>query len=129
MRSKFLLRPLKLLVLLVYSNPLFNPFILYHVGSGTTPAFCSVNCQSAFGACLPRLPPAPPVGSGSLPVHTRCRSPGMIALTFDDGHYLYTQALLNTLRDRGVRASFFLNGGMSLLFNSIPSHSLTLQHL
>ena len=38
-------------------------------------------------------------------------SSGELALTFDDGpHRVYTKKLLDGLRERGVKASFFLVG-------------------
>ena len=40
-----------------------------------------------------------------------CFSGGELALTFDDGpHRVYTKKLLDGLRERGVKASFFLVG-------------------
>ncbi|KAF9959045.1 chitin deacetylase [Mortierella alpina] len=33
-----------------------------------------------------------------------------MALTFDDGPYQFTEALLNTLKTNGVKATFFVNG-------------------
>lgn len=47
-----------------------------------------------------------PVGA----VITHCTIPGTIALTFDDGPYIYTSQILDTLAKHGVRATFFLNG-------------------
>ncbi|KAG0273925.1 hypothetical protein BGZ95_010266 [Linnemannia exigua] len=41
---------------------------------------------------------------------TSCKVPGTIALTFDDGPYMYTNHLLDTLKERGVKATFFVNG-------------------
>ncbi|KAJ5796592.1 CAZyme family CE4 [Penicillium psychrosexuale] len=41
---------------------------------------------------------------------THCTIPGTIALTFDDGPYIYTSQILDTLAQRGARATFFLNG-------------------
>ena len=49
----------------------------------------------------------------SLPVGaiiTHCTIPGAIALTFDDGPYVYTPMILDTLAEHGARAPFFLNG-------------------
>ncbi|KAI9021265.1 polysaccharide deacetylase [Hyaloraphidium curvatum] len=40
----------------------------------------------------------------------QCRSPGMVALTFDDGSFKDTEALLNILDGRNVKATFFVNG-------------------
>ncbi|KAF9966710.1 hypothetical protein BGZ70_001545 [Mortierella alpina] len=43
-------------------------------------------------------------------VITRCTVPGTIALTFDDGPFLHTSGLLDILRSRAVKATFFMNG-------------------
>lgn len=40
----------------------------------------------------------------------RCTVPGTVALTFDDGPYIYTSQLLDILSANGARATFFLNG-------------------
>lgn len=43
-----------------------------------------------------------------------CTLNGMVALTFDDGPYIYTPALLDTLASNNVKATFFVvgdNGG------------------
>ena len=43
-----------------------------------------------------------------------CTLNGMVALTFDDGPYVYTPALLDTLASNNVKATFFVvgdNGG------------------
>lgn len=55
--------------------------------------------------------PRPKIGSvpyGS--VLYNCVRPGDIAMTFDDGPYLYTGDLLNTLNRLGVKATFFVVG-------------------
>ncbi|OQD79158.1 hypothetical protein PENANT_c059G02149 [Penicillium antarcticum] len=41
---------------------------------------------------------------------THCTVPGTIALTFDDGPFIYTSQMLDTLAVHGARATFFLNG-------------------
>ncbi|RAL04075.1 chitin deacetylase [Aspergillus ibericus CBS 121593] len=41
---------------------------------------------------------------------THCTAPGTIALTFDDGPYTYTPALLDLLSEYGARSTFFVNG-------------------
>ncbi|KAJ5737988.1 hypothetical protein N7493_001143 [Penicillium malachiteum] len=41
---------------------------------------------------------------------THCNIPGVVALTFDDGPYIYTNQILETLSDHGARATFFMNG-------------------
>ena len=43
-------------------------------------------------------------------VITHCAISGTIALTFDDGPFIYTVQLLETLSQHGARATFFLNG-------------------
>ncbi|OQE22095.1 hypothetical protein PENFLA_c013G06658 [Penicillium flavigenum] len=53
------------------------------------------------------------ISTTSLPVGaiiTHCTIPGTIALTFDDGPYIYTPQILDTLAEHGARATFFLNG-------------------
>lgn len=53
------------------------------------------------------------INASKLPVGaiiTHCTTPGTIALTFDDGPYIYTPQILDTLAEHGVRATFFLNG-------------------
>ncbi|KAL4922343.1 hypothetical protein BDW62DRAFT_51733 [Aspergillus aurantiobrunneus] len=39
-----------------------------------------------------------------------CYVPGMVALTFDDGPYIYTEELLGILHEYGAKATFFVNG-------------------
>ncbi|KAK3494123.1 uncharacterized protein B0T23DRAFT_102193 [Neurospora hispaniola] len=45
-------------------------------------------------------------------VITHCTTPGIVALTFDDGPYIYTSQLLDTLASYSppIRATFFVNG-------------------
>ncbi|KAJ5221458.1 uncharacterized protein N7469_010345 [Penicillium citrinum] len=47
-----------------------------------------------------------PVGT----VINQCTVPGTIALTFDDGPWIYTHKLLDTLAEYDAVATFFLNG-------------------
>ncbi|KAF9904333.1 hypothetical protein EC991_002839 [Linnemannia zychae] len=55
-------------------------------------------------------PPAFQKRSGPATVITRCSIPGTIAITFDDGPFLYTNGLLDILKSRNVKATFFFNG-------------------
>lgn len=41
---------------------------------------------------------------------TKCTQPGTMALTFDDGPYIFTEELLNTLKTNNIKATFFVNG-------------------
>ena len=52
---------------------------------------------------LPYFPPLPPAD-----VVTKCVEPGMMALTFDDGPYDYTNTLLDVLSQEQVTATFFV---------------------
>ncbi|RPA82141.1 glycoside hydrolase/deacetylase [Ascobolus immersus RN42] len=106
---------------------------------GVTTDHCGAGCQSAFGKCngstppppttttttkptstpTPTPTPTPPPSSGGrpkpgslpygVPIAT-CKIPGVIALTFDDGPYIYTNALLNMLKAKKAKATFFVNG-------------------
>ncbi|KAF0644234.1 hypothetical protein FPSE5266_12154 [Fusarium pseudograminearum] len=39
-----------------------------------------------------------------------CTTPGTVALTFDDGPFIYTESVLDQLASAGFKATFFLNG-------------------
>jgi peptidoglycan/xylan/chitin deacetylase (PgdA/CDA1 family) len=43
-------------------------------------------------------------------VVSSCSRPGIVALTFDDGPYIYTSQLLDMLSGAGMTATFFVNG-------------------
>jgi peptidoglycan-N-acetylglucosamine deacetylase len=66
------------------------------------------------GAALhagPALAPVVPLVAGTLGIPRRQDDPDGVALTFDDGpHPEGTPAVLETLRDAGVPATFFLSG-------------------
>ena len=40
----------------------------------------------------------------------QCSVPGTVAVTFDDGPYIYTQAILDMLNAAGMKVTFFENG-------------------
>lgn len=40
----------------------------------------------------------------------RCTKPGMLALAYDDGPYLYTDELVDILNAAGAKATFFWTG-------------------
>ncbi|KAF9344914.1 Carbohydrate esterase 4 protein [Mortierella sp. AD094] len=40
----------------------------------------------------------------------KCTAPGTLAITFDDGPYKYTQKLLDILKKKNAKATFFMNG-------------------
>ncbi|KAJ4422198.1 hypothetical protein N0V82_003168 [Gnomoniopsis sp. IMI 355080] len=69
----------------------------------TTSAFPSTD----YLAQLPR----PELGSEPYgQIITSCTVPGTLALTFDDGPWSYTSDLLDLLKRKGVRATFFVCG-------------------
>ncbi|GAN01868.1 chitin deacetylase [Mucor ambiguus] len=52
--------------------------------------------------------------SGQVEIFEHCNRPGVFALTFDDGPDKYSWALAKTLKEQGVKATFFLNGENSV---------------
>jgi peptidoglycan/xylan/chitin deacetylase (PgdA/CDA1 family) len=65
---------------------------------------------------------AEPVGT----IITSCTVPGTVALTFDDGPYIYTNDLLDKLRAVGFKASFFQNGQN---WDNIYNYNATLKQM
>jgi peptidoglycan/xylan/chitin deacetylase (PgdA/CDA1 family) len=63
-----------------------------------------------------------PVGS----IITTCTQPGQIALTFDDGPYIYTANVLQQLDAAGHKATFFMNGQN---YDSIYNYEPQLQQM
>src|ERR1700755_44779 len=55
-----------------------------------------------------------------------CTVPNTVALTFDDGPYVYTETLLNALEAGGHRATFFQNGQN---YDSIYNYNSTLKRM
>lgn len=71
--------------------------------------------QSSTNITLPPFVPVPPKQptNTSLPygsILNHCYIPGTVALTFDDGPYIYTSRVLDVLAHHGARATFFING-------------------
>ncbi|KAK4442871.1 hypothetical protein QBC34DRAFT_431266 [Podospora aff. communis PSN243] len=89
---------------------------------GTGGDFCTApGCLLAFGpACDGNKRPSgadtsntPRPRFGSVPFGvdvSSCTVPGKLALTFDDGPYIYTTALLDLLKKNNARATFFVTG-------------------
>ncbi|GFF28631.1 hypothetical protein IFM61606_10197 [Aspergillus udagawae] len=99
-----------------YICPDTEPCCSKHGYCGNTNEYCGIDCQPAFGTC-----PATSTGTVNIPrlhigqvpygeVIDSCAHPGDIALTFDDGPYLYTSDLLDLLARYGVKATFFVVG-------------------
>lgn len=89
---------------------------------GTGGEFCTApGCLLAYGpACDGNTRPSgadtsnlPRPKFGSIPYGvdiTSCTVPGKMGLTFDDGPYIYTAALLDLLKKNNARATFFVVG-------------------
>ncbi|KAI5848420.1 hypothetical protein BZA05DRAFT_420297 [Tricharina praecox] len=86
---------------------------------GDSTAHCGTGCQSAYGTCSPAAaePTLPAISTrsnlGSVPYGSElfaCTKANTIALTFDDGPYSYTAALLDLLKEKDVKATFFITG-------------------
>ena len=79
------------------------------------------------GAARPAAAAAPAAEADSpVPVGTiisSCTVPGTVALTFDDGPYIYTPSILDTLQSNGVTATFFVNGVNWADINSADSQA------
>ncbi|ORX60785.1 glycoside hydrolase/deacetylase [Piromyces finnis] len=73
---------------------------------GDSDAHCSVSqgCQAGYGRC------GDFVSNSKLQYYYKCKNPNHWALSFDDGPYKYDMELLNLLKKKGVKATFFLNG-------------------
>ncbi|KAF9943302.1 hypothetical protein BGZ75_007242 [Mortierella antarctica] len=76
--------------------------------NGPAPAFSEAN---AYAPDAP-TPPSPALFKRAVEsgVIMTCSKPGVVALTFDDGPFEYTNALLDILKKKKVKATFFLNG-------------------
>ncbi|KAK9356949.1 hypothetical protein V1523DRAFT_437155 [Lipomyces doorenjongii] len=88
---------------------------------GITTAYCaSPDCQTGYGTCDADATPRGLNTSairryklGKVPYGEAiygCKDPGHVAMTFDDGPYLYTDDLLNILAEHGAKATFFVTG-------------------
>nr|KAJ3420600.1 hypothetical protein HK105_005480 [Polyrhizophydium stewartii] len=85
---------------------------------GTTEVHCGISCQQLFGRCgFSTMPASAPVGSFPAPVASkaaafinRCTQDNVFALTFDDGPSQYFARLLDVLKAKNVKVTFFVNG-------------------
>ncbi|CAG8617411.1 5121_t:CDS:2, partial [Ambispora gerdemannii] len=85
---------------------------------GTTDDYCGTGCQSDFGTCTAGGVITDGNTSGSTAevqmvtatVYNRCTVSNSFALTFDDGPVGETNTLLDTLKSKGQKATFFVNG-------------------
>lgn len=77
-----------------------------YAGNGPKPSADGSQRRVGGGPASISSNSAVPVGS----IIRSCTTPGVVALTFDDGPYIYTSAILDALRDTGAKATFFING-------------------
>ncbi|KAL1895599.1 hypothetical protein Sste5346_005068 [Sporothrix stenoceras] len=111
---------------------------------GTGGAFCTAPaCQISAGpACDGNQTPkgadtskVPRPLFGSIPYGvdiSHCTVNGKVALTFDDGPYLYTAALLDILRSNNVTATFFVvgnNGAKGMINDPATGYPAVLQRM
>jgi peptidoglycan/xylan/chitin deacetylase (PgdA/CDA1 family) len=74
---------------------------------GSSDDYCSTSagCQSEFGRCGGEY-----ISNAKFKYYHECKDPKHWALSFDDGPYKYDNDLLDLLKEKGVKATFFLNG-------------------
>ncbi|KAL8705020.1 MAG: hypothetical protein Q9201_001865 [Fulgogasparrea decipioides] len=88
---------------------------------GTTVEYCAdPDCQFAFGTCDSSHTPAGPTTlNDPRPLLGKvtydddiydCVKNNVVALTYDDGPYIYTAQLLDILKSYGFKATFFMTG-------------------
>ncbi|KAK5395803.1 hypothetical protein LTR79_006556 [Exophiala xenobiotica] len=94
------------------------------------------NCTTSTGGPQPTTTaavvnvPRPKIGSvpyGS--VIYGCAVPGDIAITFDDGPYIYTSDLLDLLSSNGVKATFFIVGNLHGAIDQTPEWTSVIQRM
>ncbi|KAI7900478.1 uncharacterized protein BX663DRAFT_439352 [Cokeromyces recurvatus] len=52
--------------------------------------------------------------NAQVDIYTHCNRPGVFALTFDDGPSKYSWGLSKSLKEQGIKATFFINGKNSV---------------
>ncbi|KAG4101709.1 glycoside hydrolase/deacetylase [Neocallimastix lanati (nom. inval.)] len=75
---------------------------------GVSGDHCGTGCQSEFGECGKSVVEKNTVVG--FKYYDSCINKKHWALTFDDGPYEYDEDLLNLLKKKGVKATFFING-------------------
>lgn len=72
---------------------------------GETPEHCQTGCQEEYGVC--GVPDS--IRNVGFQFNT-CTENNTLAITFDDGPQEITETLLDNLKERNVKATFFMNG-------------------
>jgi len=73
---------------------------------GSDDDYCGTGCQSEFGQCGKIIKET----VTGFKYYSKCINKNEWALTFDDGPYEYDIALLDLLKKKNVKATFFING-------------------
>ncbi|KAG8928091.1 Carbohydrate esterase 4 protein [Tulasnella sp. 417] len=83
----------------------------------TTPRIFAASLLATLASALPsKLPELPQnqdlniVRRATAEVYTQCFAPDTVAITFDDGPYIYNTDIVNILKDYNATATFFVNG-------------------
>eukprot|EP00833_Pecoramyces_ruminatium_P018516 jgi/Orpsp1_1/1192548/evm.model.d7180000094129.1 len=79
---------------------------------GLTMDYCGTGCQSEFGECGQSAIDNATVEGFSY--YSTCVKDNYWAMTFDDGPYIYDHKLLDLLKEKGVKATFFVTGASSM---------------
>ena len=66
---------------------------------GNTPGHCFTGCQPGWGECW-----------SPITVIRDCITPNTVAITFDDGPYMYTTRIAQQFAQAGGNVTFFMNG-------------------
>jgi len=91
---------------------------------GTSDKYCGSGCQAEFGRCTSsgssstttttntstKTKTTNSTSKPSIATYRKCKKSNHWALTFDDGPYIFDEALLDYLASVGVKATFFVNG-------------------
>lgn len=116
--------------LLAHGNPL--PPVLTESGNGIAP-WAGQGPKPGPRVSANKVGPTPQaVADSAVPVGTiitSCTEPGVVALTFDDGPYIFTGQILDTLKAGNVPATFFVNGDNWANILSESSRALVQRYL
>ncbi|OJD37806.1 carbohydrate esterase family 4 protein [Diplodia corticola] len=93
-----------------------------HISTVLTSAFAVLAAATPVPSPLEAFKRAGPAAGQVI---TKCSSPGMLALAFDDGPYQYTQTLVDTLNAAGAKGTFFVTG---TLYGCIYNQKTALQN-
>ena len=89
---------------------------------GSTSGYCGSGCQPDWGECWPPetsasssssstpLATFPTSGADAIRVIRSCVVPDTVAITFDDGPYVYTSQIAQQFAKVGGHVTFFMNG-------------------